>query len=70
MEAVGAVASFIAIGQALAGIPKLVKIIQDIANTREELNELLFEVRVRILWARCCRKLSTTAVGNLHRATR
>lgn len=44
MEVVGAAASFIAIGQALAGIPKLISIIQTIADTREELEDLLFEV--------------------------
>lgn len=46
MEAVGAAASFIAIGQALAAIPKLVTLIQQVANTREELEDLLFEVRM------------------------
>lgn len=46
MEVVGAAASFIAIGQALAGIPKLIGLIQSVANTREELEELLFEVGI------------------------
>ncbi|KAM0806542.1 hypothetical protein AB5N19_06878 [Seiridium cardinale] len=46
MEVVGAAASFIAIGQALAAIPKLVHTIQAVANTRQELEELLFELEI------------------------
>ncbi|KAH6646574.1 hypothetical protein BKA67DRAFT_611172, partial [Truncatella angustata] len=46
MEVVGAAASFIAIGQALASIPKLISIIQTVANTRKELAELSFELKV------------------------
>ncbi|KAK9421788.1 hypothetical protein SUNI508_05389 [Seiridium unicorne] len=46
MEVVGAAASFIAIGQALAAIPKLIRTIQAVANTRQELNELLFELEI------------------------
>lgn len=45
MEVVGAVASFIAIGQALTVIPKIVKAIEAVANTREELTDLVFDVR-------------------------
>ncbi|KAI1874632.1 hypothetical protein JX265_004840 [Neoarthrinium moseri] len=46
MDGVSAVASFIAIGQALAAIPKVVKAVQAFANTREELEELLFELDI------------------------
>ncbi|KAK6076353.1 pfs domain-containing protein [Seiridium cupressi] len=46
MEVVGAAASFIAIGQALATIPKLIRTIQAVANTRQELDELLSELKV------------------------
>ncbi|KAI0126077.1 hypothetical protein BJ170DRAFT_459583 [Xylariales sp. AK1849] len=46
MEVVGATASVIAIGQALAAIPKIIRAVQSIANVREELHDLLFQLDI------------------------
>ncbi|KAH8650095.1 hypothetical protein BX600DRAFT_106076 [Xylariales sp. PMI_506] len=46
MEAVGAVASFIAIGQAFAAIPSVIQTIRSVCNAREELLELVFELEM------------------------
>jgi hypothetical protein len=44
MDVVSAVASFIAIGQALAAIPKIVGVVKAFTKTRQQFQELLSEV--------------------------
>ncbi len=44
MEVVGGIASFIAIGQALGAIPKIITAVKSVTNARDELQDLLLEV--------------------------
>jgi hypothetical protein len=44
MEVVGAVASFIAIGQALAAVPKIVDALRSLSEMKNELISLINEV--------------------------
>jgi hypothetical protein len=44
MEAIAAVASFIAIGQAVAAVPKIVGAIRSLSKTSDELAQLAEEV--------------------------
>lgn len=46
MEVLGGIASFVAIGQGLAAIPKIVNAVKTVSNAREELQDLLFEVKL------------------------
>ncbi|KAI3316470.1 hypothetical protein HD806DRAFT_458195 [Xylariaceae sp. AK1471] len=48
MEVVGAIASFIAIGQALAAVPKIIGIVRTVSNFREELQDLIFELEILV----------------------
>ena len=47
MEVVGAIASFIAIGQAIAALPKVTKTLKTIFNARKEISNLVEEVSLR-----------------------
>lgn len=49
MEPLGAVASVIAIGQALTALPRIVEVLRSMANTKEELGALLNEVILSFL---------------------
>lgn len=44
MEAIAAVASFIAIGQALAAIPKIIEVLRSLVEIRQEIIQLVNEV--------------------------
>ncbi len=43
-EALGLVASFIAIGQVLAGLPQAIELLRSVKNMRNEVTELISEV--------------------------
>lgn len=45
-EPLGLVASFIAIGQVLAGLPQAVEFLRTVKNMRNELTELISEVTI------------------------
>jgi len=65
MEVLGGIASFIAIGQALAAVPTIISVVRSVSNSREELQDLIFEVRLKakILEATHCR-LTGPQAGN------
>ncbi|KAI2472299.1 ankyrin [Annulohypoxylon bovei var. microspora] len=46
MEAIGAVASFVAIGQALAATPKIIDILRSVVEARQELLQLINDVEI------------------------
>lgn len=48
MEVVGAIASFIAIGQAIGATPKIIKALRSLTNASKELEALIDEVRSKL----------------------
>ncbi|KAI0383634.1 hypothetical protein F5Y04DRAFT_29247 [Hypomontagnella monticulosa] len=48
MEVLGGISSFIAIGQGVAAIPKIIKAVRIVAQSRKELQDLIFELEILV----------------------